>query len=928
MVAAAVRDSDHPVAKSASATPAPIDEIRRLAGPMLAHVERSGMSLICTDARRRDNPIVFVNEAFTALTGYRASEALGRNCRFLQGAKTDPATTHRVAAAVESGSQVEAEILNYRRDGSAFWNALFIAPVRDQEGRLAYFLSTQMDVTAARDAVIMGKMVRHNEDALSEVNERLRLALSLAGISAAWEWHIDANRIVGDERFAALYGLDVAQAAEGVGPSIFFSIIHPLDRGRIRLAVGGMLRGAEIFSKEFRLLLPDGAIRWVHARGRCHYDAQERPTCFSGALVDITEQKRVEERLRIAQTAGGVGTFEYIDGFGTASVSAQFCALLGLHSARDLPVRTINDVVDPGDPPIIDAQSHPRTGTISTVEFRITRPDNGERRWLCRRGEYLRDDETAGMRFSGVIYDITRAKLVEDELRTLNDTLEMRVEERTRERDRIWQVSRDLFVLCDLQGLCKSANPAWERELGYAPAYVAGHALTDFVNRDDHAVLQAAFVRLAAGERVDNVDVRVMCEDGSERDISWTCVPEGDAFFAAGRDMTQRNQLEAELRQSQKMEAVGQLTGGIAHDFNNLLTGITGGMALLRTRLAQGRLDEVERYIAGAEDAANRAASLTHRLLAFSRRQTLDPKMTDGNVLVAEMQDLIQRTVGPHIRVQCVLAPDLWQTRCDANQLENALLNLAINARDAMPDGGVLTVTTENFRVDPQSARERDMAEGEYIVISVADNGSGMPAEVIARAFDPFFTTKPLGQGTGLGLSMVYGFAKQSGGQVRILSEVGEGTSVLVYLPRHSGPAEPQAAVGDVSDTPRAVDGETVLVVEDEPLVSMLLTDLLEELGYATIDAADAASGLKVLQSGQRIDLLITDVGLPGGMNGRQLVDAARAGRPALKVLFVTGYAEGGVLDDYQSTPGTHVITKPFAIPNLATQIRAVLSAP
>jgi len=459
-------------------------------------------------------------------------------------------------------------------------------------------------------------------------------------------------------------------------------------------------------------------------------------------------------------------------------------------------------------------------------------------------------------------------------------------------------------VLCDLNGLCRSANPAWERELGYAPASVAGRALTDFVHRDDHAVLQAAFLRLAAGERVDNVDVRAICEDGDERAISWTCVPEGDAFFAAGRDMTQRNQLEAELRQSQKMEAVGQLTGGIAHDFNNLLTGITGGMALLRARLAQGRLDEVERYIGGAEDAANRAASLTHRLLAFSRRQTLDPKMTDGNVLVAEMQDLIQRTVGPHIRVQCVLHPDLWRTRCDANQLENALLNLAINARDAMPDGGTLTVTTDNIRIDAQSA------------------------DVIARAFDPFFTTKPLGQGTGLGLSMVYGFAKQSGGQVRILSTVGEGTSVQLYLPRHLGPAEPQEVVNDAADTPRAVDGETVLVVEDEPLVSMLLTDLLEELGYATIDAADAAAGLKVLQSDRRIDLLITDVGLPGGMNGRQLVDVARVARPDLKVLFVTGYADGGVLDDYQSKPGTQVITKPFAIPNLAAQIRAVLSAP
>ncbi len=925
-MAAAVPNADRDIVEAVRTTQESIDEVRRLAGPMLAHIERSGMSLICTDARQPDNPIVFVNDAFTRLTGYRADEVVGRNCRFLQGAKSDPATTHRIATAVRSGSQVEAEILNYRRDGSAFWSGLFIAPVRDKAGRLAYFLSTQADVTATRDAVIVGRLAQPNEEQLAEVNERLRVALSAAGIAAAWEWHIADNRIVGDERFAALYGLTASKAAEGVGPSVFFSIIHPMDRARIRLAVSGMLRGAEIFSKEFRLKLADGAIRWVHGRGRCHYDAQERPTCFSGALVDITEQKRVEERLRIAQTAGGVGTFEYIDGFGTASVSAQFCELLGLHAARDLPVRTINDVVHPDDPPIIDGRIRARAGTISHVEFRIVRPDNGEVRWLCRRGEHLRDEETAGMRSSGVIYDITHAKRIEDQLRTLNETLEARVEQRTRERDRIWQVSRDLFVLCDIEGVCKSANPAWERELGYAPASLVGRVMAEFIHPDDRAAWQEAVQRLARGERVDNIDVRVLCADGSERAISWTGVPEDDVFYAAGRDMTQRNQLEAELRQSQKMEAVGQLTGGIAHDFNNLLTGITGGMALLRTRLAQSRLDEAERYIAGAEDAANRAAALTHRLLAFSRRQTLDPKMTDGNALVADIQDLIQRTVGPEIAVASTLAAGLWTTRCDANQLENALLNLAINARDAMPEGGRLIVATENMSLDAAAARERDMEQGDYVVISVTDTGTGMTPEVMARVFDPFFTTKPLGRGTGLGLSMVYGFVKQSGGQVRIRSTVGEGTTVRLYLPRHMGPAEPEEAAREADEAPRAVDGETVLVVEDEPLVAMLIADVLEELGYATIDAADAASGLAVLQSGRRIDLLITDVGLPGGMNGRQLADVAREARPELKVLFVTGYAEGGVLDDYHSAPGVQVITKPFAIPALATRIRAMLA--
>ena len=384
------------------------------------------------------------------------------------------------------------------------------------------------------------------------------------------------------------------------------------------------------------------------------------------------------------------------------------------------------------------------------------------------------------------------------------------------------------------------------------------------------------------------------------------------AIVPEAMELTERRAAEEQLRQAQKMDAVGQLTGGIAHDFNNLLTGITGSLALLRARLARGRPDDTERYIAAAEDGAGRAAALTQRLLAFSRRQTLDPRTIQPNTLVSDMQDLIQRTVGPHIKVTSMLAVDLWPTRCDPNQLENALLNLAINARDAMPDGGLLTVQTENRSIDERAARERDMAPGEYVSVAVTDTGTGMAPDVIARAFDPFFTTKPAGQGTGLGLSMIYGFAKQSGGQVRIHSVVGEGATVRLFLPRHAGPVPPEQPSGAAADAPRARAGETILVVDDEPLVAMLITDLLEELGYVALGAPDGPSGLKILQSDRDIDLLITDVGLPGGMNGRQLAEAARQARPALKILFVTGYAEHGVLEDLQTAEGMRVITKPF----------------
>ncbi len=383
---------------------------------------------------------------------------------------------------------------------------------------------------------------------------------------------------------------------------------------------------------------------------------------------------------------------------------------------------------------------------------------------------------------------------------------------------------------------------------------------------------------------------------------------------------------EEQLRQSQKMEAVGQLTGGLAHDFNNLLTGVMGGLELLKTRITQGRFNDVDRYVEAAQGAANRAAALTHRLLAFSRRQTLDPKPTDINRLVSGLEEMVQRTVGPEIVVDTVGPADLWATLVDPGQLENALLNLCINARDAMPDGGRITIETANQRLEQRAARERDMEPGEYVSLYVTDTGTGMPPEVVANALDPFFTTKPIGQGTGLGLSMIYGFTKQSGGQVRIHSEVGKGTTVCLHLPRHRGEAEAAEPVPQLADAPRAEAGQTVLVVDDEPTVRMLVTEVLEDLGYTAIEAADGTAGLKVLRSDVRIDLLVTDVGLPGGLNGRQMTDAARVVRPELKVLFITGYAEKAVLSHGHLQPGMHVLIKPFLMEALANRIKELIS--
>ena len=382
---------------------------------------------------------------------------------------------------------------------------------------------------------------------------------------------------------------------------------------------------------------------------------------------------------------------------------------------------------------------------------------------------------------------------------------------------------------------------------------------------------------------------------------------------------------EEVLRQSQKMEAVGQLTGGIAHDFNNMLTGIIGSLELLRRRLARGRTEDLDSLIDLGVTSANRAAGLTHRLLAFSRRQSLDSKPVEMNNLVISMGELLQRSINESIRLEMQLSEHLWVAEADPNQLESALLNLVINARDAMPDGGKLVVRTANQQLDARfTEAHSNLKPGDFVVLSVTDNGCGMPQSTISRAFDPFFTTKPIGQGTGLGLSMIYGFSKQSRGHVAIQSEVDQGTTVSLFLPRFGGDLPRDNPV--VRQHPLfAQNGETVLIVEDDPAVRVLVSTVLSELGYAFVEAGDAAAALPVLDSGQRIDLMISDVGLPG-MNGRQLAEIGRQYRPGLKVLFITGYAEhaavrGGFLD-----PGMQMITKPFTFDLLTAKVREMIS--
>src|SRR4030081_810586 len=715
--------------------------------------------------------------------------------------------------------------------------------------------------------------------------------------------------------------------------------IHPDDREatekKFREAVAGTVRD---YTVQYRIVRPsDGEVRWISVRSTIERDENGSAIRLVGAHSDVTEQVVAEQALRQSEaefrtlaeavphhvwTAKPDGSLNWFNPRVYEYVGSSPGKLDGADWSR---------IVHPDDLPNARAAwiRAIGSGDAYEVEFRLRRAD-GAFRWFLGRAVPARDEQGEIIRWIGTNTDVHDQKLIAGELAELNATLAQRVEEKTRERDRIWNVSQDLLLVADCDGVWRTVNPAWTRTLGWSEAELLNRTSEWLEHPDDNGITRAQVKKLGTDEATVRFESRFRHRDGSYRWLSWTGVADRDHIYTVARDVTAEKAAaerlkgtEEALRQSQKMEAVGQLTGGIAHDFNNLLTGIVGSLDLLQARLNKGRTDNIARYISAAMTSANRAAALTHRLLAFARRQPLIPKSVNANQLVGDLEDLLRRTIGEIIDLEIVASDDLWCTLCDPNQLESALLNLAINARDAMPDGGKLTIVAATARLDSVTAETPALSPGDYICIAVADSGVGMSAEVAARAFDPFFTTKPIGQGTGLGLSMIYGFARQSNGHATIDSKIGRGTSVKLYLPRHHGDvAALHASVAKAAE--HAATGETVLVVEDEPVVRGVILEMLHEEGYRPLEAIDGPSGLRILRANKRVDLLITDVGLPG-MNGRQLADQARETRPGLKILFITGYAESAAIADGFLQPGMEMITKPFDLNNLSRQIRAMV---
>jgi PAS domain S-box-containing protein len=871
--------------------------------------------------------------------------------------------------AIAAGTEYDAEYRVRRPDGTYAWLHVRAHVTRAADGTALQMSGVSLDVTERRQAELRFEV--------SE--ESLRLATDAAEVGT-WDLDLDTDTLTWSDRTKAMFGISADVACSMAD---FYAGLHPDDFEHIRAAFASSIDPAvrATYDVEYRTVgKEDGVVRWVAAKGKGLF---ERGRCRRalGTAIDITARKlavmrqvfllELSDRLRaqaepaaIADTAAaGLGRHLAANrvGFGFVqpddrTVVLESCYVdgverltgpfdlesFGAHNIRRQrrgETVVYDDVAsDPLNDPVlwdsIETRSFVsvpliRGGRLVATLFVNYRQVHGWRR----------EDIGLVADVAGRTWDALQRALAEAALRTANESLERLVADRTAALQAnearlrtIFETSYQLQGLLTPDGLLLEANatlmaaieakledvvgtPFWD-----TPLFTATPGLSEMIRG---AVMTARLgerfrreisVQLPAGTRRYDFSLRPIRNESGE---VVAIVPEAV-------DITGRRQAEEALRQAQKMEAVGHLTGGIAHDFNNLLTGIQGSLELVNKRIAAGRVAEVERFTLAAISAAGRAAALTQRLLAFARRQPLVPKRVEGNQLVAEMEDLLRRSLGPEIDLKMAFADGLWPTLCDPNQLENAILNLAINARDAMPDGGRLTIETLNSDLDPRDAASQagEVKAGDYVCFVVSDTGSGMGPEVIARAFEPFFTTKPTGQGTGLGLSMLYGFVKQSEGHVRVESEPGHGTIFRLYLPRFDGSADPESDdPAERSATTARASGETVLVVDDEATVRLLVGETLSELGYLVLEAEDGASALRILQSAAKIDLLVTDVGLPV-LNGRQLADGARVTRPGLRVLFMTGYAE--TVGGRRLEAGMDIITKPFSLDALSAKVRGM----
>jgi PAS domain S-box-containing protein len=877
--------------------------------------------------------VMIYNDAYAGFSGQRHPRLLGS--KVLEGwPEVADFNAHVMNSVRTEGGTLKYRnqmlVLHRGKGPEAVWLDLDYSPVIDESGRPEGVLAIVVDTT---DRVM--------------AEERLRIAQE-AGNAGTFEWYPDTGRLEASNAFRRIWGLPLDS---DVTDDVLVSLIKETDRPLS--AKGRDHEPNPLAYTEYRIIRSDtGEERWVARRGEAVGTPDGLGRRFVGVVMDVTDRRHAEEarqrteaRLRdlfsqmqegfvlgeaIRDAAGRMVDFRFIE------VNPAFEIHTGL-PPQDAIGRTCREVI-PGVPDDMMAAYAGVVDTGRSASLEVHVPALGGR-WFEARAHRTAPDQFAVLFLDISTRKVAEATLTESEtrFRTFAQAMPNHVWTAPANGELDWFNHQVLdysgFTEEELRGArwgvmvhpddMPKAAAAWQRSVETGAPYQV-----EFRLRRADGVYRWHIARAVPIEGVDGCRRWL----GTNTDIEdQKSAVEALARLAATLEerITERTAALTEaheaLRQSQKMEAVGQLTGGIAHDFNNLLQGIVGSLDIIQKRIASGRVSDIEKFLTGAMTAANRAASLTHRLLAFSRRQPLSPKPVDASQLVGSMEDLVRRTIGETIALTVATAPGLWLTRCDPNQLESAILNLVINARDAMPDGGRITIETSNALIDDAyAARAHDVTPGEYVCIAVSDTGTGMPPDVADRAFDPFFTTKPIGQGTGLGLSMIYGFARQSEGYSKIHSTLGHGTSVKIYLPRFRGETAGEDAAPDLLQQPAAEPGETVLVIEDEEVVRGLVVEVLNDLGYRALEAATGPAGLDILQSDERIDLLVTDIGLPG-LNGRQVADAARTKRPGLKVLFMTGYAENAAISSGFLEPGMSMITKPFSMEALASRVRAMI---
>jgi len=877
--------------------------------------------------------------------------------------------------ALYHGETVHAEPMAYwRGDGRRIDLEMYAGPVRGETGEIVAAVAVALDVTERHLAEARQAFLFQLQDSLRTLTEPREI---LTAAAAHLGRHLGAARVgysemqPDDASLLITNGyVDGVPPVNGIFPLTLFGQHHTAQMRQGQTIVYEDVQADTRGAREFGLKLGTRAhisaplVRNGRYTGSLYVTHIKSYRWTAGEIALIEEVaariweaaergraearlRESEQRLRLVMESTGLGSWEYDPLTGATIRSARHDEIFGYPApVSDWNYERFASHIPEPDRERVEAgfRAVLEQGNDWNVECRMVRKD-GSQGWLKvgARAHYSLDGKIA--RLIGTVADITKRKQAEEAALETAAKFEMLAQTIP---SMVWTSLPDGRIdwfnarvpeYCGIPAVemkpdgwapvhpddVVQSTTRWLEAISAGNPFVCEYRIRRHDGLYRWHITRAIPIRGADGAitRWIGTSADIQDQKNSERalaDLNATLeqqVRERTAELLAA---------EATLRQSQKMEAVGQLTGGLAHDFNNLLTGIAGSLEMMVVRLGQGKVTELPRYLDLAQAAAKRASALTHRLLAFSRRQTLDPKPTDINQLVNGMHELIRRTVSPAVTVKVVGFSGLWAVLADPNQLENALLNLCINARDAMPDGGTLTVETSNRILEDCEAKELELGAREYVSLTVSDTGGGMTAEVIERAFDPFFTTKPIGEGTGLGLSMVYGFVRQSGGQARIYSQPGEGTRVCLYLPRYVGGDKVLEPIAGVRKAQRGA-GETVLVVDDEASVRTLIAEVLQELGYRVLQADHGAAGLQILESSHQVDLLVTDVGLPGGMNGRQLADAALVNRPSLKILFITGYAENAVIGEGHLKPGMHVLTKPFTLETLGARIREIIAA-